>query len=112
MSEVNKKATGRNELNKTIPVGSNIAPPRFDTEGTDAHGRPTVIIKDEIPTRIDEVNDFLCYLGYAEYGAGEDEPKWKIRRIQQIGNVWEQKYAEGEQYYRHVWNDRASLVYL
>ena len=109
---VGDKASGRNRFNKYRAIGTNTAPERYDTEGTDAHGRPTVIVKDESPTRIDEVNDFLYYLGWAEYGQEEDEPVWKIRRIQKIGNVWYQEYAYGGQWYRYKWTERSLLPYL
>jgi len=109
---VGSKATGNNAGNKLRPVGANTNPEKYSTEGTDAQGRYTVIVKDEIPTRIDEVSDTLFYLGWAEFGDDEDDPVWKIRRIQQIGNVWYQEYAYGGQWYRYKWTERSLLPYL
>lgn len=107
-----KKADGRNSGTKYRPIGTNTAPIKFDTEGTDAHGREINLVRDESPTRIDEVNDTLYYLGWAEYGSVDSDPVWKIKRIQQVGSVWEQKFAGGEQFYRWIWDDRSSLTYL
>lgn len=109
---MSKNATGRNRATKLRPVGFNTNPIKFDTEGTDANGREVVLSRPEIPTRVDEVSDTLFYLGFAELGTDEDEPLWKIRRIQQVGSIWEQKYVNGEEYYRYRWADRASYVYL
>ena len=82
---VGEKATGRDKYNKYRPIGTEIAPLRSPTEGHDAHGRPSQIVKDEFPTRIDEVSKTLFYLGWAELGELDDQPYWKIRRIRQIG---------------------------
>lgn len=107
-----RNATGRDKWNVVRPVGTNTNPAKFDTEGTDANGRTVVLSRPEVPTRIDEVSDTLFYLGWAELATPESDPLWKIRRIQQIGTVWEQKYVNGDEFYRYVWDDRASYVYL
>jgi hypothetical protein len=101
---------GRNKWNKTRPVGADVT---FlsDNEGTDAQGRQSQVVRDEYPTRVDEVTDSLIYLGWAELGATVDDPRWKIRRIQQVGSVWEQKYAGGEEVYRFRWDQRSMLNY-
>lgn len=109
---MSKNATGRDKATKLRPVGFNINPIKFDTEGTDANGRQIVLSRPEIPTRVDQVNDTLFYLGFAELATGEDEPFWKIRRIQQVGSVWEQKYVNGDEFYRYIWDDRSSYAYL
>lgn len=103
--------SGRNKANILRPIGTMAIPERYDTEGTDAHGRPSQIVKDEFPTRIDEVNDTLYYLGWAELNSDEDDNVWKIRRIRQIGSVWHQEYAFGNQFYRYKWTERSSLPY-
>lgn len=107
-----RNATGRNKANVVRPIGTNTNPIKFDTEGTDANGREIVLARPEVPTRIDEVSDSLFYLGWAELDTLESETLWKIRRIQQVGTVWEQKYVNGNEFYRYVWNDRASYAYL
>ena len=104
--------SGRNKGNVVRPIGIDIDPFRSPTEGNTAEGRPSQIVKDEFPTRIDEVSNTLFYIGWAILGEEEDQPFWKIRRIQQVGSVWEQKYAFGNQFYRSKWTDRASLPYL
>lgn len=104
-------ASGTNKYNISRPIGLEINPLRSPTEGHDAHGRPSQIVKDEFPTRIDQVSDTLFYLGWAELGEDESEPYWKIRRIQQIGSVWYQEYAYANQFYRYKWTERSTLPY-
>jgi hypothetical protein len=101
---------------------TNAQPKRWAHEGSNAFGREVQIVKDEIPTRIDQVSDSLIFLGWAEFGALEDEPVWKIRRIQQFGTVWEQRYAadpygsnyheRGNEFFRFNWSERYMLDYL
>lgn len=82
------------------------------TEGHSAEGRSVIIARDEEATRIDEVSDTLFYIGYAELGTSEAANAWKIKRIQQVGNVWEQKYAGGDRFYRYRWTERSLLNYF
>lgn len=102
---------GRNKWNRFRPIGTEQT---FlsDNEGTDAQGRQSQVIRDEYPTRIEEVNSQLYYIGWSELGAAENEPRWKIRRIQLVNGVWEQKYAGGEEVYRFRWDQRVLQTYL
>lgn len=104
-------ATGTDKGNNYRPIGVQIQPFRSPTEGHDANGRPSQIVKDEFPNRIDNVSDTLLYLGWAELNTAEDASFWKIRRIQQIGNVWYQEYAYANQFYRNKWTERTNLPY-
>lgn len=104
------KPIGRNQWNKFKPIGIDQT---FlsDNEGTDAKGRQSQVVRDEYPARIDEVNSELFYLGWAELGVAEDNPRWKIRKIQKVGTVWIQQYANGEETYVNSWADRSILNY-
>jgi hypothetical protein len=104
-------------MGKGRNINLNEHPARWPHEGSDSYGREVQIVKDEIPTRIDCVNDSLVFLGWAEFGELENEPYWKIRKIEKIGTVWEQRYAVDDysgpnQFYRFKWSDRYSLTYL
>ena len=102
-------------------IEDNAHPRRWATEGSSAFGREVHITKDEFPTRIHEVSKTLFYLGWAELNSAEDEEVWKIRRIQQISTVWEQKYAydgygaehegRGNEFFRFKWSERYLLNY-
>ena len=104
--------SGTNNGNKLRAIGTNTHPEKFDTEGTDARGRYTIIVKNEYPSRIDEVNNELYYIGWAEAGVEETDSVWKIKRIRLVGSVWFQEYAYGEEYFRYKWSDRTTLPYF
>ena len=93
-------------------IGLNESPILIPHEGTNANGRVVYIVKDESPTRIDVISDIMYYLGWAKHGTLEDEAKWKIKRIYQIGTVWYQEFADGNEFYDNVWDDRSVLTYF
>jgi len=103
--------SNKNNGNIKRAIGTNTSLWKLPTEGTDANGRDAQIIKDEIPTRIDIVNDGLVYIGWAEFDTPEGDKAWKIRRVRLVGSVWYQEYAYGNQYFRYKWTSRASLPY-
>ena len=64
------------------------------------------------PQKIDEVSTTLVYVGYAQVsGANAAQAVWKIKKIEKIGTVWEFKYADGDELYDNIWNNRYSLNY-
>jgi hypothetical protein len=98
--------------NNGKPVGDNQSLQRFPAEGYDDLGREVQITKREFPRRIDEVSDMLIYLGFAAPTTLESQPLWKIKRIRKIGNQWDIGFAEGDEKFEHIWNNRASLDYF
>lgn len=66
----------------------------------------------ENPSKIDEAMSTLYFIGYAlNLGENTTIPKWKIKKIEKIGSVWEIQYANGNELYENVWDNRASLNY-
>lgn len=64
------------------------------------------------PQKIDELSDTLVYIGYALVsGANPASAAWKIKKIEKVGTVWEFTYADGDDLYDNVWNNRYSLNY-
>ena len=102
---------GNNQGNISRNIGDSYEYFKSPTEGHDANGRPVQIIKEEFPTRIDEVNDTLFYIGWAVLGSSESDDVWKIKKIEQIDTVWKETYANGNQFYRNKWIDRDKLTY-
>ena len=86
--------------------------PRFPHQGNTADGSEVLVISNEEPTRIDEVSANLSYIGYAKLGSNESNPVWKIKKIEETGNVTSVTYADGNKLYNKIWADRASLNYL
>lgn len=66
----------------------------------------------DFPTRVDEVTTTLVYVGYVQnLGVEETLQKWKIKKIEKVGTVWEIKWADGDELYDNIWDNRAALNY-
>ena len=62
-------------------------------------------------TRVDEASATTTYIGKAVVGASEGSAVWQIQRISVSGTVSTFTYADGDQNFNNVWNNRASLSY-
>lgn len=65
----------------------------------------------ELSTAIDEVSADLSYFGFAAIGADHATAVWKIKRLQTTGTVTLLQYADGDESFDNIWNNRASLSY-
>lgn len=65
-----------------------------------------------LATRLDEVTDALSYLGEADAGTLETSAGWRIRRITfgDDGDVTTE-FADGNDNFDNVWQDRIGLTY-
>jgi hypothetical protein len=80
----------------------------------DANGLSRVAVTDETTalfTAIDEVNKNLSYFGFAAIGSSQSAAVWKISRLQKTGTVTLLQYADGDELFDNIWNNRASLSY-
>jgi hypothetical protein len=62
--------------------------------------------------KIDEASATEIYQGWHHPGSFlESAASWKIKRLSQTGTVWSIEWADGNQNYDNIWNNRASLTY-
>ncbi len=64
------------------------------------------------PQRIDESNPSDIYNGYATAGAVTGDPAWAIERVSRRGDVISYTWADGNENFDNVWDDRLTLNYL
>ena len=65
------------------------------------------------PSKIDEVSDSLVYSGYAEsMDADTSSPIWKIMKTEKVADVWEIMWADGNELFDNIWDNRETLDYL
>lgn len=61
---------------------------------------------------IDETDGTVIYYGRFKPGLyNYSQPNSRIYRIRQSGTVWIKEYADGNQNYDNVWNNRLILTY-
>lgn len=67
---------------------------------------------DPIQTIFDQINDDAGYRGDAALGALTSEAKWQVKKIVILGDgTPDDLYADGDDGFVHVWDDRAGLSY-
>ena len=61
-----------------------------------------------------DANGNIIYIGFAEPGSSEDKPVWAIKKIEydDKGNLAAVKWAEGNNNFDKIWNNRATYSYL
>lgn len=64
-----------------------------------------------LTTRIDETSASTTYVGKASVGASESSASWQIQRIVVSGTVTSFSFADGNENFDNVWNNRSSLSY-
>lgn len=61
---------------------------------------------------LDQADANTLYIGEAPISSDEAEPVWRIRRFSTSGTVQTMKWADGDQLFDNIWDNRASLTYL
>lgn len=77
---------------------------------TDANPLPVSIASVELPLRFDESSSNIMYLAEGVFGALDNEPKWKIKKIEINGTLFTIKLASNK--FNQIWDDRTSLTYV
>ena len=60
---------------------------------------------------IDSATSSITYVGKAKMGEETDEASWQIMKIEESGTVTSFTFADGDEEYDNVWDDRATLDY-
>lgn len=60
---------------------------------------------------IDEVDANTIYIGKAVVGTATTEAKWQIRKISTSGTVKTIAWADGDDAYNQIWDNRTSINY-
>jgi len=62
-------------------------------------------------TLLDEASSSVTYVGNAAPRSTQSAPVWQIRRITSSGSLLAIEYADGDDNFDNVWDNRASLGY-
>lgn len=83
-------------MNKTLQAG-----------GTGGTGTPT-----KPPMREDESQPGIVYKGYALPNASTADPLWAIQKISRVDNQIIYEWANGNENYENIWDNRYALSYF
>ena len=62
-------------------------------------------------TLVDEPDATTTYIGKAQQGGATANAIWQIKKISVSGTVTSITYADSDDLYDNVWDDRSSLIY-
>lgn len=64
------------------------------------------------PSYIEQISDTLTYIGFCKPGTkADDDSKWCIKKVEQIGTVTKTTFAEGSTSFNLQWSERAGYSY-
>jgi hypothetical protein len=64
------------------------------------------------PLRIDESNPYEIYYGYSSPNTPGNVDFWAIQRVSRRGDIISYTWADGNELYDNIWDDRLTLTYL
>jgi len=64
-----------------------------------------------IKTLIDKVDSNTTYVGEAVIGTATSKAKWRIKKLTTSGTVTQILYADGNDNFDNIWDNRTSLDY-
>jgi len=92
--------------------GSDIDMAEHGRVGGVSTGQPFKMTRDvEEKTLIDAVDSTQTYIGKSGHGSSTSSAVWQIKKILTSGTVTTISYADGNDSYDNVWDDRSSLTY-
>lgn len=66
---------------------------------------------DNFTTKIDSADANTTYIGKAVFGTATTSAKWQIKKISISGNVTTISFANGDDDFNQIWDNRSSLSY-
>ena len=78
---------------------------KFDQVGAVRISKPALI------TKVDEPNATETYVGESILGTNVASTGWRIKKITIDGNVTTISYADGEETFDKIWDDRTGYTY-
>ena len=62
-------------------------------------------------TLVDEASSTVTYVGYALPGTVTSAVDWRVKRLTESGNDLNVEWADGDDLFDNVWDNRAALSY-
>lgn len=93
-------------------VATNVLTLTYDTTAmADADNLQIYYDMGSLVKRVDEASATVTYVGQAQDGSDIADPVWQIQRITSSGGATEIEWADGNNDFDNVWDDRAALTY-
>lgn len=79
-----------------------------DIDGT-VHAINSGLLSD--PLIIDEAVPYTIYRGYANPGSATNAAVWAIEKVAIAGEITKSQWADGNQVFDNIWDNRTTLIY-
>ena len=70
-----------------------------------------IITEQSLKTRVDDAGAGITYIGYATPGTQSSAPNWQIKKMTETGDDIAIEWADGDDNFDNIWNNRLSIVY-
>ena len=77
----------------------------------DPMGVPIQGLYDDSALKVDDAGGGVTYVGRAKCGAATSDAIWSIKRLTIVGADSDVEWADGNNDFDNVWDDRAALTY-
>lgn len=61
--------------------------------------------------RVDAVSSTVIYIGYARLGSLTSQAVWQIQKVEITGTEVAVLWADGDNAYNNIWDNRGSITY-
>ena len=72
---------------------------------------PRQSLTEPMAVRVDDVSASVTYVGEALVGTADSAATWRIKRITITSTITDIKWADGNQFFDNIWDNRTSLTY-
>lgn len=93
-----------NENKQSIAIGQAV-------NEHDSSTRAKRVVSPSLATKVDEADASTTYIGTAVIGAATSSALWQIKKVSVSGTVTTITWADGNDNYDNIWDNRASLSY-
>lgn len=84
---------------------------KFRQDPNDPNQTRVAVVNPDQKTLIDEPDANTTYIGAAKMGASTSDAVWQITKISISGTVTTFAYADGDDNYDNIWDNRTELSY-
>ena len=69
------------------------------------------VADEQLTCLVDEASSTVTYIGSAAPGSATSSALWRIKKIEKTGNVTSILFADSNELFDNIWDNRAGLVY-
>ena len=109
MGNNDTKLTPTNILNRSYDKDLDLI--AVETMEFDPSGAAKRKTTGNLATRFDDAGSSISYIGKATIGSATSDPVWQIQKMDETGGDVVITWADGDDSFNNIWDNRSSLTY-